>query len=82
MTKEQLFEYISEGREIEFEYNGKKYSITYSPSWEPEEYISFCEFYKETSDVKTPEELIEVERDGVTVLQMWESLSEDKVWIF
>ena len=54
MTKEQLFQYISEGREIEFEYKGKKYSITYSPSWE-DEYISFCEFYQYTSDVKTPE---------------------------
>ena len=79
MTKEQLFQYISEGREIEFEYKGKKYSITYSPSWE-DEYISFCEFYQYTSDVKTPEELIAVER--VTVLEMLESLPEDKIWIY
>lgn len=81
MTKEQLFNYIAEGREIEFRYNGKKYSITYSPSWE-EDYISFCEFYQETTDVKTPEELIAVERDGVTVLQMLESLSEEDIWIY
>ena len=81
MTKDQLFNYISEGREIEFEYNGKKYSITYSPSWE-DDYISFCEFYQYTSDVKTAEELIKVERDGVTVLEMLESLPEDKIWIY
>ncbi|MCR4568599.1 MAG: hypothetical protein K5769_11145 [Pseudobutyrivibrio sp.] len=81
MTKEQLFQFISEGREIEFEYKGKKYSITYSPSWE-DEYISFCEFYQYTSDVKTPEELIAVEREGVTVLEMLESLPEDKIWIY
>lgn len=80
MTKEQLFEYITEGREIDFEYAGKKYSITYSPSWE-DDYISFCEYYQYTSDVKTPEELIKVERDGVTVLQMLESLSDDKIRI-
>ncbi len=80
MTKGQLFKNISEGHEIEFEYNEKKYSITYSPSWE-NPYISFCEFYEYTSDVQTPEELIKVERDGVTVLQMLESLPEDKIWI-
>jgi len=78
MTKAQLFGYIAEGREIDFEYNGKKYSITYSPSWE-DDYISFCEYYQYTSDVKTPEELINVERDGVTVLQMLESLPDEKI---
>lgn len=81
MTKEQLFEYISQGREIEFKYKGKKYSITYSPSWD-EDYISFCEFYQYTSDVKTPEELIKVEREGVTVLQMLESITEEDIWIY
>ncbi len=80
MTKEQLFSYIEEGREIDFEYNDKKYSITYSPSWE-NDYISFCEYYQDTSDVKTPEELIGVERDGVTVLQMLEELPDNKIWI-
>ena len=43
MTKEQLFKNISEGHEIEFEYNGKKYSITYSSSKEnlKTSYVSF-----------------------------------------
>jgi len=82
MTKEELFDYIDCGREIEFKYNGKMYSITYGPSWEEEPYISFCEFYKYTSDVKTPEELIKVERDGVTVLEMLESLTEKDIWIY
>lgn len=80
MTKEQLFKYISEGREIDFEYRGKKYSITYSPSWE-DDYISFCEYYQYTSDVKTPDELIKVEREGTTVLEMLESISDDDIWI-
>ena len=80
MTKKQLFEYIAEGREIDFEYKGKKYSITYSPSWD-DDYISFCEYYQYTSDVKTPEELINVERDGVTVLQMLELLPDDKIHV-
>ena len=80
MTKEQLFQYISEGREIDFEYCGKKYSITYSPSWE-DDYISFCEYYQYTSDVKTPDELIKVKREGTTVLQMIESIPDDDIWI-
>ncbi len=29
MDLDQLREYVSEGREIEFKFNGKKYSITY-----------------------------------------------------
>lgn len=81
MTREQLIEYISQGREIEFQYDGKMYSITYSPVGE-EDYISFCEFYKETSDVKTIEELMKVSRNGITVLEMLESLTEDNIWIY
>lgn len=81
MNKEQLIEYVECGREIEFKYKGKMYSITYSPDG-VEDYISFCEFYKETSDVKTVEELTKVEREGVTVLQMLESLTEDDVWLY
>ena len=29
MTKEQLFEWVDTGRELEFNYKGKDYSITY-----------------------------------------------------
>ena len=81
MTKELLKDYIDCGREIEFKYNEKMYSITYSPA-DQEDFISFCEFYKEPTNVKTFEELLEVSRDGVTVLQMWESLTEEDVWIY
>ena len=81
MTKDLLKEYVDCGREIEFKYNDKMYSITYGII-DDEEVISFCEFYKETTEVKTFEELIEASRDGVTVLQMWESLTEEDVWIY
>ena len=81
MNKEQLFYYIEHGREIVFKYKGKKYSITYSPEG-VENYISFCEFYKETSDVKTVDELVNVTREEVTVLQMLESLTEEDIWIY
>lgn len=50
MTREQIIYYIEHGREIEFCFQDKMFSITYSPKG-VENYISFCEFYKETSDV-------------------------------
>lgn len=81
MTKDLLKEYVDCGREIEFRYKDKMYSITYGII-DDEEVISFCEFYKETTEVKNFEELLEVSRENVTVLQMWESLTEEAVWIY
>ncbi len=81
MTKEVLIGYIECGREIEFKYKGKMYSITYSPA-DMDDFISFCEFYKEPTNVTTIDGLLEVTRDGVTVLKMWESLSEEDMWIY
>ena len=81
MHKEQLKEYVANGREIEFEYNSKEYSITYGII-DNKEVISFCEFYKETTEVQTYEELLNVSRDGVTVAEMWESLKEDDIWLY
>ena len=81
MTKDLLQEYVECGNEIEFKYNKKMYSITYGIV-DDVEVISFCEFYKETTEVKTFDELLKVSRDGVTVLMMWESLTEEDVWIY
>jgi hypothetical protein len=44
MTKQELFNYIEHGREIEFISQSRKYSITYGII-EGKEVISFCEFY-------------------------------------
>ena len=81
MNKQQLTDYVSQGREIEFQYQGKKYSITYGVI-DGKEVISFCEFYQETTEVETVDELIKVERDGITVLQMLESITEEDIWIY
>ncbi len=81
MTKTSLLNYIDQGREIEFQYNEKKYSITYG-EYKGEEVISFCEFYQDSTEVSTADELLSVTRDGVTVLEMWESISEDDVRLF
>ena len=85
MTFTQLKEYINIGNEIEFTFNNKQYSITY---WYPDDnednrWISFCEFYKETTEVKTADELWNnVSRDGVTVGQMLSSIDETQIYIF
>ena len=81
MKKEVLIDYIECGREIEFKYSGKMYSITYSPA-DMDDFISFCEFYKEPTNVTTIDDLLEISRYGVTVLKMWESLSEDDMWVY
>ena len=65
----------------EFKYNDKLYSITYGVI-DDEDVISFCEFYKKTTEVKTFDKLLKVSRDEVTVLQMWESLKGEDVWIY
>lgn len=51
MNKEQLLNYIDHGRDIEFRFDRKMYSITYG-TIENEHVISFCEFYKESTEVK------------------------------
>lgn len=85
MTFEQLKQYISIGDEIEFSYKGKKYSITY---WYPSDneddvWISFCEFYKETTEVKTADELWnDVKRDGVSVGTMLSKAKAEDIYIF
>ena len=81
MTKQYLAELVECGREIEFKYQDKDYSITYGVV-DGVQVISFCEFYKDTTEVTSFEDLLQVSRDGVTVLEMWETLTEENVWIF
>lgn len=81
MTQEQLLDYVNHGREIEFRYNGKMYSITYG-ILEGKHVISFCEFYQDTTEVEVPEDIFTVERNGVTVIQMLESITEDDIWVY
>ena len=81
MTVEELRDYVSCGREIEFEFKGKRFSIVYIEI-DNEDWISFCEFYKETTEVKTVDELLMVERYGITVKDMLASCTEKDIWIF
>lgn len=85
MTFEQLKDLVDCGQEIEFSFKGKRYSITY---WYPNDdendmWISFCEFYKETTEVRTANELWDdVSRAGFTVGQMLSSIEIEDIDIF
>lgn len=77
MKLDNLKELIETGREIEFTYKNKRYSITY-----PDEHssindcISFCEFYKEPKNVFTYDELIEISVDEIKLKDIWISLDQ------
>lgn len=73
--------YIDTGREIEFTYDKKEYSITYYND-NRVNYISFCEFYKEPIDVSSFDELLEKKYNGISIKDMIESLSEDDYSVF
>ena len=81
MNKEYLIKLIEEGHEIEFEYKDKKYSICYGVI-DNEEVISFCEFYKESKEVKTIEELLALNYNDFVLQDILDSIDEDKVWVF
>ena len=81
MTLEQLIDYINHGREIEFRYNGKMYSITYG-TINGKHVISFCEFYQETTEIEKTEDITSISRDGVTVPEMLSSINDDDIWIY
>ena len=81
MTIEELKQLVETGREIEFSYKNKRYSITYG-FMENEYVISFCEFYKETTEVRDFDSLLNVSRDGATVKEMIESVDEKDIDIF
>ena len=81
MTKQEIVELVNSGREIEFVYDQKKYSITYGVV-NVVEVISFCEFYKESTEVETVDELLKLKRYGVSVEEMFLSITADNIWIF
>lgn len=81
MTTEEFKWLVETGREIEFSYRNKRYSITYG--FIDDEYvISFCEFYKESTEVKDFDDLLNVSRDGIAVKEMIESLRDKDIDVF
>ena len=81
MNNEELQKLIETGHEIEFTYNNKKYSVT-QDKINGKHVLSFCEFYKETTEVSTFEELCEVQRENVKVIDMISSITMDDIWVY
>lgn len=58
MKKTELMHYLVTGREIEFTYDEKKYSITYGVD-DGEQKICFCEFYQEEDTFCSADDFME-----------------------
>lgn len=71
MTEKQLRNYVDTGDEIEFNYNGKRYSITYFSTETHKHIISLCEFYKEPEHFLTYEDFKNNAKiDGKSVVEI------------
>jgi len=81
MTKDKLLEYLNCGREIEFKYNGKMYSITQG-MLNGKHVFSFCEFEKESTEVEKAIDVLDIKRGGVSVLDMVTSFGDDNLWFY
>lgn len=81
MTEKQLRNYIKTGDEIEFNYNGKRYSITYLSTETHKHMISFCEFYKEPIDFLTYEDFKNNAKiDGKSVVEILYGIDDADVF--
>ena len=81
MTIEVLKKWVRTGRELEFNYKGKDYSITYYND-DRKDFISFCEAYDETVDVATVDELWNSTYKGIKLSEMLSSIPEDDVYVY
>jgi hypothetical protein len=84
MTLEQLRKIIYTGREIEFTYQDKNYSLTYfrNNGGGGKKWLSFCEFYKDTLDVSDVDSLLKSTYHGIKVSDIFESLGENDYSLF
>lgn len=77
MKIHDLKEWIDTGCEIEFTYNGKRYSITYGKKENGQEYISLCEFYKDDTEYDSLDDFIErADIEGELLSKIWEKVSD------
>ena len=81
MRVECIEELIHGNREIEFTYKRKRYSITYYNDHRTK-YISFCEFYCETIDVKDAYELLQIKIGKKTLEEIFSKLPDSAFDIY
>ena len=75
MKRECIEALIDTNREIEFDYRGRRYSITYYDD-KRKNYISFCEFYKTPIDVATAEQLLKIRIGSRTLEDIFKKLPD------
>ena len=81
MTEKQLCNYVATGNEIEFNYNDKRYSITYYSDDKHKKIISFCEFYQEPADFYSYDEFKENAKiDGKSVVDILSDIDDADVF--
>lgn len=82
MTREQVKIWMKTGREIEWEYKGKQYSLCPFLTANKEKWVSFCEFNEENLDAKDVDTLWNLTYKGISVKEIFESVSENSVDVF
>lgn len=81
MTRKQLYMYLTMHDEITFKYNGKKYSITFYSDDEHESILSFCEYYKESTDYYTVDDFMEKGNiDGRSVVDILYDIDDADIY--
>ena len=76
----RLKELLDEGHEFEFDYKGKRYSLTWSDV--EDDMIVFCEFYKDDIASKNIDEILNATYNGMKVSDIIEDLDEEEIDFF
>ena len=80
MTRDEIEEYFTHGRELEFQQKGKTYGISYNETIDGRTFISFYEAYKANSEhlICDVEEFNNIVCNDTTVMKILESLSDNE----
>ena len=81
MTTSDIKDLLEHGHEIEFNFNGKRYSFTFGEV-EGKKVIAFCEFNKPDIEFENIDEILAAEYDDFKIADAIESLSDDDIDIF
>lgn len=81
MTRDKVKELVENGREIEFDYNGEHYTISYYQENE-RNFIAFCNSKEEEKDVETVNDLLDIEIEGKTLSFILLLMPDSKIYIY